>query len=340
MGRGAVGAGGHAGGLRCRPLAGDNDAASTSVQCAADRSRHAHWSGLSPDWGEAAASGRPSYGHVKVKSQKGAVVGAVIGALLPVALGVAISPVPIISVVILMLFAPHAKAASLAFLVGWVGGITLVVVVVTLVVDPVDDSEAGDPSTFVSVLQLVIGAAAVLLAVQQWRSRPRAGQEPVLPKWMSAISTITAPKALGLGALLSGSTRTLLVPSGGLTIGSGALSGPARPRWRWPCSSSSDRARSPSPVARAIRSPSNACRLRRRAAAKRRRTAPTRAMAVLLLVIGVVIIGKGLAGLEPEIAALAPGSGDGADDPEVSTCTSRSAAVVSGPGWSETCARP
>ena len=50
----------------------------------------------------------------------------VIGDFLPVALGVAISPVPIIAV-ILMLLAPNATASSVAFLLGWVVGITLVV---------------------------------------------------------------------------------------------------------------------------------------------------------------------------------------------------------------------
>jgi len=152
-------------------------------------------------------------------------VGEVIGELLPVALGVAISPVPIIAV-ILMLLAPQARAASVGFLAGWVLGITVVVVVVTLVVGPVDDSEPGDQSTFVSVLKLVLGAAAVLLAVKQWRSRPRAGQAPVLPAWMSAIDTISAAKAFGLGGLLSGVNpkNLALCLTGGVTIGSGALS--------------------------------------------------------------------------------------------------------------------
>ena len=48
-------------------------------------------------------------------------MGGVIGDLLPTALGVAISPVPIIAV-ILMLLAPRAKAASVGFLLGWVSG--------------------------------------------------------------------------------------------------------------------------------------------------------------------------------------------------------------------------
>jgi hypothetical protein len=150
-------------------------------------------------------------------------VGTVIGDILPVALGVAISPVPIIAV-ILMLLAPRAKAASVAFLLGWVMGIAVVVSVVTVVVDPVDDSAAADPSTFASIL--VLGVAAVALAVQQWSSRPRAGEEPTLPKWMAAIDTITPAKAAGLGALLSGLNpkNLILCLAGGVTIATGGLS--------------------------------------------------------------------------------------------------------------------
>ena len=152
-------------------------------------------------------------------------MGQVIGDLLPIALGVAISPVPMIAA-ILMLLAPHAKAASVAFLAGWVVGMTVVVVIAALVVDPVDDSDSGGSSDFVSIFKIVLGAAAILLAVQQWRSRPRAGQEPVMPKWMSAIDSINPAKALGLGALLSGVNpkNLALCLTGGVTIGAGGLS--------------------------------------------------------------------------------------------------------------------
>jgi hypothetical protein len=222
-------------------------------------------------------------------------VGGVIGDLLPVALGVALSPVPIIAV-ILMLLAPHAKASSVAFLVGWMFGISFVVVVATLVVDPADDSDAGGSSTFVSVLKVVLGAAAVLLAVKEWRSRPRAGQEPVLPKWMSAIDTINPPKALGLGALLSGVNpkNLVLCLTGGVIIGSGGLSA------------------GETVVAVAvfvlIGSCSVAIPVVGYLVAQQRMQGPldelrewltlnnSAVMSVLLLVIGVAIIGKGLAG--------------------------------------------
>ena len=149
----------------------------------------------------------------------------VIGGILPVALGVAISPVPVIAV-ILMLLAPKAGSASVAFMVGWILGIALVVTVVTLAVDPADDSEAADPAAWAAWVKIVLGVLLVLMSVRQWRSRPKTGQEPSMPSWMAAIDTITAGKAFGLGALLSGVNpkNLALCLAGGVAIGGGELS--------------------------------------------------------------------------------------------------------------------
>ena len=49
----------------------------------------------------------------------------VIGDLLPLAVGVAVSPVPIIAV-ILMLLSPRAGGTSVGFLAGWVAGVVWV----------------------------------------------------------------------------------------------------------------------------------------------------------------------------------------------------------------------
>ncbi|MET1060739.1 MAG: GAP family protein [Nocardioides sp.] len=152
-------------------------------------------------------------------------MGSVIGDILPVALGVAISPVPVIAV-ILMLLAPQARAASVAFMVGWVAGVTVVVTVVTMLVQPSSTSDTSGPSTVASVLQLLLGAAAIVLGVLQWRSRPKPGDEPSLPTWMAAIDRMTAGKALGLGALLSAANpkNLTLCLAGGAIIGGTDLS--------------------------------------------------------------------------------------------------------------------
>nr|WP_201471068.1 GAP family protein [Microbacterium hydrocarbonoxydans] len=153
-------------------------------------------------------------------------MGSVIGEILPLALGVAISPIPIIAA-ILMLLSPKARSTSVGFLVGWVLGIVVAVVVFTLLssILPQDDSDA--PTPIAGVIKLILGAGLLFLAVRQWRSRPHGDAEPTLPAWMSAIDTMTAVRALVLGFLLSGlNPKNLLMGAGaGLAIGSEGLTG-------------------------------------------------------------------------------------------------------------------
>jgi threonine/homoserine/homoserine lactone efflux protein len=151
-------------------------------------------------------------------------MGAVIGDILTLALGVAISPIPIIAA-ILMLLSPKARVTGTGFLVGWVLGIVVAVTVFTLLssILPAEQEDASQPIK--GVIQLVLGALLLLLAVRQWRGRPKAGEEPAMPQWMQAIDTITFPKALGLGFLLSAVNpkNLLLAASAGVTIGGAGL---------------------------------------------------------------------------------------------------------------------
>ncbi len=126
-------------------------------------------------------------------------MGATLGQVLATAVGVAISPIPVIAL-ILMLFSRAATRNSLAFLLGWLVGLTAVVVAV-LALDVGSSDDAG--STRSGVLKVVIGLAFLFLAARQWRGRPRAGEEPSMPGWMTAIDDFSAVKALGLGLLLT-----------------------------------------------------------------------------------------------------------------------------------------
>ncbi len=129
-------------------------------------------------------------------------MGQAIGDLLPAAIGVALSPVPIIAIV-LILGTPRAKGNGLTFALGWIAGLTVVSVIVLLLFRGADDSSSGT-STAVGWIKLVLGALFLLMAVQQWRARPRPGTEAATPKWMAAIDSVTPAKARGLGVLLSG----------------------------------------------------------------------------------------------------------------------------------------
>jgi hypothetical protein len=127
-------------------------------------------------------------------------VGEAIGQILPLAVGVAISPVPIIAVV-LMLLTPRARVTGPAFIVGWLVGLTIVGVVVLLVAPGAEDD--GSTSTTTSTIKLVIGIALVLMAARRWRGRAHDDETPPTPRWMGAIDGFTAPKAAGAGVVLS-----------------------------------------------------------------------------------------------------------------------------------------
>ncbi|MFB7888231.1 GAP family protein [Cellulosimicrobium cellulans] len=149
-------------------------------------------------------------------------MGAAIGQSLPVAVGVLISPLPIVAVV-LMLVSGRAKANAFAFLVGWfvaVGAVTLLVATLAGAATPDDEG----PPLWAAILKIVLGVLLLLLAVKQWRGRPRAGVEPPAPTWMAAIDAFTPVKAAGLAVLLGAVNpkNLLLVVSGGAAIASAA----------------------------------------------------------------------------------------------------------------------
>ena len=144
-------------------------------------------------------------------------MGQAIGQVLSFGVGVALSPVPIIAVV-LMLGTPRARANGPAFVAGWVAGLAVVGTIVLLAASGGDASEGGEPATWVDAVKLVFGGLLALLAVKQWRGRPREGDEAVLPKWMQAIDSFAPGKALGMGALLSGvNPKNLILTLGAAT---------------------------------------------------------------------------------------------------------------------------
>lgn len=150
----------------------------------------------------------------------------VVGGILPLALGIAISPIPIIAA-ILMLLSPKAKGTSVGFLLGWVLGIVVAIVVFTLLgsIIPASDPDASKP--IAGTIQIVLGVVLLLLALKQWRSRPKGDAEPPMPKWMAAIDQLTAVKGAGLGFLLSAVNpkNLLMAVAAGVAIGTGGLSG-------------------------------------------------------------------------------------------------------------------
>ena len=140
-----------------------------------------------------------------------------ISEVLTFAIAVAISPIPIIAV-ILMLFSARARVNGPAFLVGWVVALAAVSTVVYVIAHDGNVATSTTASDSVSWGKIALGVGLLLLARRNWRKRPAPGEEPVMPRWMSRVDTFSPLEAAGLGAVLAGVNPKNLV----LTLGSAA----------------------------------------------------------------------------------------------------------------------
>ena len=217
-------------------------------------------------------------------------MGATIGEILPLAVGVAISPIPIVAV-ILMLLSRNAKATSSGFGVGWTVGILAVTGIVILLAGSITPGDGGGSST--GWVKVVLGLLLIILAFKQWQSR----SDTTTPKWMQAIDEFTFVKAAGLGLLLSAVNpkNLLLGVSAGVAIGTAGLpSGNAVVVWL---------------VFTVLAACSVLIPVIGYAVAAERLAGPLDAtktwlqannhmvMAIVLLIMGAVVLGKGLGGL-------------------------------------------
>jgi Sap, sulfolipid-1-addressing protein len=140
-------------------------------------------------------------------------VGAAIGSVLPLALGVAISPIPIIAVV-LLLTTQRARVNGTVFIAGWLAGLAALGAIALSIAGPADASSSGAPATWVSWLKVALGAALILVAALQFRGRPSKGDRVELPKWLARVDDITPLPAAGLGVLTGLNPKNVLLVAG------------------------------------------------------------------------------------------------------------------------------
>lgn len=118
------------------------------------------------------------------------------------AAGVALSPLPIIAV-ILLLTRPDGRAAGWWFVMGWALALTLLGTAVLALADEAHASESGAPASWVGVLQLALAGLLMWVAGAQWRGRPRGDEDPESPSWMRRVETFTPVQAAGAAALFA-----------------------------------------------------------------------------------------------------------------------------------------
>ncbi|CCH76483.1 conserved membrane hypothetical protein [Nostocoides japonicum T1-X7] len=151
-------------------------------------------------------------------------MGAAIGQSLPIAVGVLVSPMPIVALV-LMLVSRRARSNGLAFLLGWVVGVFVVGTVVALLAGAATTDDSSTPA-WVGWLKIVLGLLLLLVGVRGWRRRPAKGATVTTPTWMASIDSFTPVKAAGLAFALGAVNpkNLLLVVSGGAAIAAATMS--------------------------------------------------------------------------------------------------------------------
>ena len=147
-------------------------------------------------------------------------MGSIIGDILASALGIALSPIPLLAAITLVL-SPRGNAAGLGFLGGWLLGVILPVLVITTLAGLLPESTVDASRLVGGTVLLLLGAYLLYLAVGEWRLRPQPGKAPVLPPFVAALDTVTVPQglALGFGLAALAPKNLALAVGAGLTVG-------------------------------------------------------------------------------------------------------------------------
>ena len=145
-------------------------------------------------------------------------MGHAVGDVLGLAAGVAVSPLPIIAI-ILLLATPRGRLNGPLFTLGWVLGLAALGAIMLAIGGPGGAStHHHQPATWVGALKLALGVLLALFGARLWHRRPADPSDAQLPGWMATIDHFTPPKILGLGLLLSAGN----VKNAPLTIAAGA----------------------------------------------------------------------------------------------------------------------
>ncbi len=141
-----------------------------------------------------------------------------IGHILPIALAVALSSVPIM-VTIYILLSPNRDRSALPFAIGWVIGLLVVVSVCALAAQLVPTPRGPRrPDTAVGLIEILVGLALVVLGILSFR-RARRAAEPAVPKFLNSKRTLGAWQSFGLALILNVRPKGLLLAiAAGLSI--------------------------------------------------------------------------------------------------------------------------
>lgn len=148
----------------------------------------------------------------------------VVGAVLPQALGIALSPVPMVCIVLVLMSSGPIKA-GLSFVLGWCGALAIATALVVVLTDVVAKDGSESARDGVDVVKLAVGVVFAVLAVRYWRKRPQPGEPAPRPAIVEKILTLSGPGLVltGAGAALANIKNLPLIISSGSQIGGSGL---------------------------------------------------------------------------------------------------------------------
>jgi hypothetical protein len=145
-----------------------------------------------------------------------------IGQILPLAIAVALSTVPILAA-ILILLSDAKPVVSIALLAGWAVGVASVLALLAVGFGLIPASFLRRNDSVVGIFRIVLGSALLVYPVIAWRRR-RSRQPSELPHWMSTLGRINPWGALGFGlALALRPKNVILSVAGAVVIGDASL---------------------------------------------------------------------------------------------------------------------
>jgi hypothetical protein len=142
--------------------------------------------------------------------------------LLLIGLGITLEPFPLIAF-LLILSSEKGTRKGLAFILGWLACLVVVIGAVILLTGGQPPAPASAPSTAVLAIKLALGVVLILYAVRQERRRGRPRKSPA---WMARLDGFSALSAAGLAAFLQ---PWALVAAGAATVSQAKLSNV----WEW-----------------------------------------------------------------------------------------------------------
>jgi hypothetical protein len=129
------------------------------------------------------------------------VVGAIAGTI-PLGLGIALNPIAIVASIVILRSA-NSRLQATAFLLGWIGGLALLVLLAARYVQSHLGAFRGRLLDLPALIWVVLGAFLLVAAVWTWRGRPAPDAERQPSRLLHVVDRAGVGYRVGAGLVLS-----------------------------------------------------------------------------------------------------------------------------------------